>query len=77
MSELLDGRGLPWDFISGQAERAVTVDPLVQQRVAERRAARTQLPPPVTREPITTKRLVAGGLFVAHQLADHWRRGRS
>jgi len=52
MTELLDGRHVPWHFVSGAAEPAVAVDPLVQQRIEERRAAaaRTELPPPVTRE---------------------------
>lgn len=79
MSDLVDGATVPWHFVYGEVEPPVQVDPLVQQRVQERRAAaaRTELPPPATREPITTKRLVAGGMFVAHQMADHWRRGRS
>jgi len=69
MSDLVDGRGLPWDIVSGDTE-----PPFPTPSTA------SELPPPVRREPtepITTKRLVAGGLFVAGAVVAHWRRGRS
>lgn len=74
---LLDGTQIEWDIISGRHDPALTPDPLVLQRVRERRAAAAStLPPPVLREP-QAKRLVAGGMFVAGAVAAHWRRGRS
>lgn len=76
MTGLLDGTQIPWHFVSGRHEPGTTVDPLVLARVQARRAA-TALPPPVVRELQPSKRLVAGGLFVAGALAAHWRRGRS
>lgn len=72
MTELLNGRHVPWDFVSGMAEFPRTTILI-----------RTELPAPAQRDttPVDTatpsKRLVAGGLFVAGALAAHWRRGRS
>lgn len=67
MSDLLDGAGVPWDFISGQTERtAPDVDPLVAQRVRERRQA-AQLEQPLT-PPSRVVRVVAAGRAIARDL---------